>query len=155
MSNSGLLFFNLAKAQMNLGQRMAELAQQSASRWAALGQQALAHELVETQAESAQSATARGWPGTASLPLDVFWRSLLQGVSVTQEVAQTAIINQTEVSAGLRRALADWQQASALALSHSGNAMPLHSVLNDMLRASGMHAAADSAPARAEGARGR
>lgn len=81
--------------------------------------------------------------------------SLQQRVAVTQDVAQTAIINQTEVSAGLRRALADWQQASALALSHRGNAMPLHSVLNDLLRAGGLRAAADSAPARAEGARRR
>lgn len=78
-------------------------------------------------------------------------RSLQQGVAVTQEVARTATIYQTAFSAGRRRDLADWQQACALARSHGRNAMPLHSGLNDLLRACGMRAAADSAPARAEG----
>lgn len=142
------LYSDFAKTQIALAPRVGELLQQGNARWTALFGQVLNREALEARTGFVQLAGAPDMRELAAAPLDAFWRSWQESVAAAQDVAQTTITNQTAFTAGFRRALAGWQQATARAMSHSRNAMPLHSATKDMLRTGGILAAIDAAPAR-------
>lgn len=131
----------LMRAQMAFWTRTGELMQENRARWLALAEHTLARDAGEAHAETREALQATDWSQLSALPMNTGWRLLNQSVGHTQDLALTAINNQTALAAGLQRALAEWQRETASALTQSRNAMPFSGLLADMVGSAGIAAA--------------
>lgn len=125
---------DLFRAQMSLWTRTGELLQENRARWLALAEHSLARDAGEAHAETQETAGVADWGDLASLPMNTAWRLLGQTVSNAQDVALTAINNQTAFAAGWQRALGEWQRETAQAMTQARNAMPISAVLAELMK---------------------
>lgn len=113
MSTDTLLPFALYQAHLRLWLRAQALLQESQAQWVALGTQTLRDGIDEVRCETGDLLQSASWPALAALPAHTFWHGVQGQVTAAQGVVQTALGNQASFAAGWRRALADWQEASA------------------------------------------
>lgn len=149
MTQDNHLPLALMRAQMAFWTRTGELLQENRGRWLALAEHSLARDAGEAHAETRAALQATEWSQLSSLPMNTGWRLLNQSVGHTQDLALTAINNQTALAAGLQRALAEWQSETASALTQTRNAMPFSGLLADMVSSVGI-APADTSVTKAK-----
>ena len=138
MTQDNQLPLALVRAQMAFWTHAGELMQENRGRWLELAEHSLARDAGEAQAETTEALQATEWSQLSSLPMNTGWRLLNQSVGHTQDLALTAINNQTALAAGLQRALAEWQHDTASALTQTRNAMPFSGLLADMVGSVGV-----------------
>ena len=125
--------FALYKAQVALGLQTLGLFKAARQRWFELGAQLLADDVARTESALADLQGAENWQAFGALLPSAFWQANQRGVTMLQGVVQTAIANQSSFATEYQRAVLEWQQASVQALSAARNAMPAHTMLQDML----------------------
>ena len=128
-------FQPLLQAQLKLWQGSAELWQNQAAHWAELHLQLLRNGLDESRQESLQWFDAADAQRRGLLPAEQLWQQAHQALAAAQTLAQNAINQQTTLSTESQQLLADWQQATAEALSAAHDAMPLSAALKFFLPA--------------------
>lgn len=140
MDTAANLPLALYKAQLALGMQTLSLFKTARQRWFELGADLLADDIARTESALSDLRRVEDWQALAVLLPNAFWQASQRGVDLMQGVVQTAVKNQTTIATDLQRAMLAWQQASVQALSAAGNAMPVHTTLQNMLSALGMPA---------------
>lgn len=122
------------KANLALALRTSELLQQGRLLWLEENERQTTDTIAEMHDEMSQIDDSADWQALASVPGHAAWAIQHRLFGRFQTMTQVAIANQTQFSAGLQQALAEWQQGSAKALSQAGNAMPVQTGLRNLLQ---------------------
>ena len=128
----------LQKAQVKFALQTLGLLKATRQRWYELGADLLAADVARTESALADLQSVEDWNAFAALLPNAFWQASQRTMDVLQGVLQTAISNQSSFVADYQRVMLEWQQASVRALSTAGNAMPIHTALQEMLSAWGV-----------------
>ncbi|MGT2509407.1 phasin family protein [Cupriavidus basilensis] len=128
------LSFAQYKANLALLLRTAKLLQEGRQLWLATGTERINDRISETGAELDQLIESEDWQALTALPSRTTWRLLQRQMSDLQAITEAAIGNQTAFFDGYQQAMASWQQESALALSQTASAMPIHAMWKSLLQ---------------------
>lgn len=103
--------FGLYKANIELQLSITHLLQECRQRWLESTQQCNAGAIAETENKMKDLLQSGSWQSLATLSPQTLGRLFEVGLSGTQTMSQTLIMNQTAFTAGLQHALQDWQKA--------------------------------------------
>jgi hypothetical protein len=127
MSTQSQIPFELYKANVQLALRTNKLLKECGRRWL----DTLDQEVDESISESQQEIDKLS---LASIPGETLLRRMQQEVGDTQEIAQTAVTNQTKFLTGLQDALLIWQHETSKALGGAEGATSFNASLNDFFK---------------------